>query len=78
VHVVSLQFKRLCKRIDRQYKQNMQKFATTTDGYTDGICPVGILLRVENKLQHLPQSLTIIPTEYDSSVFYRELQKHYS
>ena len=46
--VVSLQFKRLCRRIDRQYKQNMQKLDTNTDG----LCPVGILPRDAKQLQH--------------------------
>jgi hypothetical protein len=72
VRAVRLQFKRLCRRIDRQYKQNMQKL----DNNTDGLCPVGILLRVAKKLSFLPQSPTAIPTAYVPSVFYRELEKN--
>jgi len=42
----------LCRRIDRQYKQNIPKLATITDGYTNGLCAVGILQRDGKKLQH--------------------------
>ena len=35
-----------------QYKHNIQKLDTNTDGQTDGLCPVGILPRVAKKLQH--------------------------
>jgi hypothetical protein len=38
----------LCRRIDRQYKQNIPKLATITDG----LCAVSIFQRVEKKLQH--------------------------
>jgi hypothetical protein len=47
VHAARLQFKRLCRRIDRQYKQNMQKL----DNNTDGLCPVDIFSRVAKQLQ---------------------------
>jgi len=78
VRVVSLQFKHLCRRIDRQYKQNMQKFDTNTDSDTDRMCAAGILPRIEKKLQHLPQSPTEIPMECVLSVFYQELKKNNS
>jgi len=55
VRAVSLQFKLLCRRINRQYNQNTQKIYSI-----------------------LPQSPTTIPTDYDPSVFHRELQKNYS
>jgi len=48
MHAVSLQFKRLCRRIDMQYKQNMQNLETNTDR----LCLVGILPRVVKKSQH--------------------------
>jgi hypothetical protein len=41
----------------------MKHFATIIDGYTDSICPVGILLRVAKQLQPMPQSPTRFPTE---------------
>jgi hypothetical protein len=42
----------LCRRIDRQYKQNIPKLATITDGYTNGLCAIDILQRDGKKLQH--------------------------
>jgi hypothetical protein len=42
----------LCRRIDRQYKQNIPKLATITDGYTNGSCAIDILQRDGKKLQH--------------------------
>jgi hypothetical protein len=40
------------QRIDRQYKQNLQKIDSFTDGNTDGLLPVGIVPRVAEKLRH--------------------------
>ena len=66
MRAVSLQFKLLCRRINRQYNQNTQKqlqhFATITDSNTNGLWPVGISQRVAKTLQPLPQSATTIPT----------------
>jgi hypothetical protein len=51
MRAVRLQFKHLCRRIDRQYKQNMQKLDKNTDSKTNGLCTVGILQRVAKQLQ---------------------------
>ena len=55
VHAVRLQFKHLCRRIDKQYKRNMQKLNNNP-----ALCPVGILPRVAKKLTafcHNPRHL---------------------
>ena len=53
---VSLQFKILCRRIDKNTWSSCRNIDSFTDGYTDGMVPIGILPRVE---KHLRNCVTI-------------------
>jgi len=72
VRVVTLQFKILCRRIDRNTWRSYQNIDSLTDGTTDGIIP-----RVKKIYRILPQSQMGTPTDWYPSIFYKELQKHY-
>jgi hypothetical protein len=50
VRAVSLQFKILCRRIDRNTWSSCKNIDSFTDGNTDGMEPVGIIPRVEKHL----------------------------
>ena len=49
---VSLQFKILCRRIDKNTWRRCKNNDGFTDGYTDGLAPVGISQRVEKHLRN--------------------------
>jgi hypothetical protein len=52
MRAVRLQFKILCSRIDRHTNRSCKNIDSFTNVYTDDIEPIGIIPRVEKKLQH--------------------------
>ena len=74
VCAVSLQFKRLCKRIDMQYNKTCKSLRQTPTDYVPSV----FYQELQKIHSIVPQSPTNIPTDCVPSVFYRELQKNYS
>jgi len=66
VRAVSLQFKLLCRRIDRQYNQNMQKnyniLPQSLTAIPTAYDPSVFHRELQNNYSILPQSPTNIPT----------------
>jgi hypothetical protein len=74
---VSLQFKILCRRTDKNTWSSCRNIDTITDGYTDGIVPIGISPRVEKKLCYFAIITDGHTDGFYPSVFHRELKKNY-
>jgi hypothetical protein len=57
-----------------QLHKKIRKIYDFTDGYTDGLKPVGISQRVEKNYMIF---VSLSPTDYNPLVFHRELQNLY-